>query len=95
MMTFCIFQSALVAGSGSGSVTSRPAPAMRPLSSAATRSASTTLPPRPTLKKYAPGFAAAKNLALKMPVVWGVSGVVLTMKSASAASLCSSSGKPT
>ena len=76
--------SGLVAGRGSGSVTSTAAPARCPDSKAATKSAATTRSPRPPLAKKAPGFIAAKNSAFARPRVSGVLGIKDATMSASA-----------
>jgi hypothetical protein len=66
------------AGSGSVLKTSRDAPSMLREVSAASRSASTTLAPRPMLMKWAVGFIAAKTAASNRPRVASVSGVAFT-----------------
>ena len=95
MMTLLMLQSGWPGGSGSGSVTSSPAPPIDPACSAAVRSAVTTLSPRPMLMKNASSFIAAKNCASNMPRVSGVSGVAFTTTSARAASVRYSSASPT
>ena len=61
------------AGSGSGSVTSRPAPPMVPERSATTRSSVTTWAPRATLINQAWRSMRDSSSALMMPIVSGVS----------------------
>jgi hypothetical protein len=94
-MTFSMAQNAWPGGSGSGSVTSSPAPPTRFARSAATSASVTTLSPRPMLMNSAPGLMAAKKRSSNMPRVAGVSGVALTTTSARPASSMYSSARPT
>ena len=82
---------------GSSLQTSMAAPATWPLSSAASRSASTTIPPRAQLTTRAPGRSSASSRAPAMPSVSGVSGTwkVTTSASRSSASKSGTSRAPT
>ena len=61
-----------VSGSGSGSVTSRPAPPIISLDKAVWRSSWFTMAPRAELIKIAFFFIFSKLSKLKKPLVWGV-----------------------
>ena len=74
---------------GSVACTSSAAPARWPDRTAASKSASTTWPPRAMLTRYAPGGIAAKAAASSRPSVCGVSGKALTTIWASASAACS------
>ena len=65
-------QSGWPSGSGSGSVTSRPAPSSDPLRSAATRSSVTTWRPRATLTSQVCADSSPSRRASKSPSVSGV-----------------------
>src|SRR5258707_9630835 len=63
MMTFGNCHNGLLAGSGSSGKTSRAAPASWPFFKASSRAAGSTIPPRETSTRYAPGLRAASALA--------------------------------
>ena len=90
--TFSIPQSGCSDGSGSRSNTSSAAPAISPCSSAATRSSSRAVIPRPMLMKQADRFIARKRAAFHIPSVSGVCGTVVTTKSASGSRASSCAG---
>ena len=77
-----MFHSRWPAGRGSGSVTSRPAPARRPLSRASQRASVSTINPRPTFKSTAPSFILARRSRSIKPRVASVPGRVTATTSA-------------
>src|SRR6185437_6882450 len=84
MSTFGVRQSGWSAGSGSCSNTSSPAPAISCERSAAVRSSSLVVLPRPRLMKNAVGVIFRKRARCMKPSVAGVCGTVSTTKSARA-----------
>ncbi len=68
-------------GSGSGSVTSSPAPESRPLCTAAASASPSTAVPRPTLSRIAPGLQSASRSALNRCSVSGVPGKLSATRS--------------
>src|SRR5262245_3742665 len=80
--TFGYFHSGWSVASGSGSVTSRPTPAICFLSSAANMSLVLTKPPRAMLMNSADGFIASNWAAPNMPRVSAVNGTARTTTSA-------------
>jgi hypothetical protein len=93
MITFR-FQSGCPAGSGSGSVTSRPAAATWPRSSAETSASVSTTPPRETLTRIVPRFIIPNSFGPIIPLESGVSGTALATTSARGRRRWKSSGPP-
>ena len=79
-------RSGLSAGGGSAVYTSSAAPAQRPLCSASTSAASSTIPPRAALTTYTPSRQSLNVSASSMPVVSAVLGTWKVSASACGAS---------